>query len=109
MDTVMVSFLENIDAITGLYDGLYNTGSGGVGSIEVQLIDGCGNITYSTLSVEVCELEFYNVFTPGNSDGKNDTFEILGLQGYPGSKLAVYDRWGTQVYYNSNFLKDSEI
>ena len=103
MDTVMVSFLENIDAITGLYDGLYNTGSGGVGSIEVQLIDGCGNITYSTLSVEVCELEFYNVFTPGNSDGKNDTFEILGLQGYPGSKLAVYDRWGTQVYYNSNF------
>ena len=103
MDTVMVSFLENVDAITGLYDGLYNTGSGGVGSIEVQLIDGCGNITYSTLSVEVCELEFYNVFTPGNSDGKNDTFEILGLQGYPGSKLAVYDRWGTQVYYNSNF------
>jgi gliding motility-associated-like protein len=103
MDTVMVSFLENIDAITGLYDGLYNTGSGGIGSIEVQLVDGCGNITYSTLSVEVCELEFYNVFTPGTSDGKNDTFEVLGLQGYPGSKLAVYDRWGTQVYYNSNF------
>ena len=103
MDTVMVSFLENIDAITGLYDGLYNTGSGGIGSIEIQLVDGCGNITYSTLSVEVCELEFYNVFTPGTSDGKNDTFEVLGLQGYPGSKLAVYDRWGTQVYYNSNF------
>lgn len=103
MDTVLVSFLNNIDAITGLYDGLYNTGSGGVGSIEVQLIDGCGNITFSTLSVEVCELEFFNVFTPGNSDGKNDTFEIMGLQGYPGSKLTVYDRWGIQVYYNSNF------
>jgi gliding motility-associated-like protein len=103
LDTTLISFLDNIDAITGLYDGLYNTGSGGVGSIEVQLVDGCGNITYSTLSVEICELEFFNVFTPGNSDGKNDTFEILGLQGYPGSKLAVYDRWGTQVYYNSNF------
>jgi gliding motility-associated-like protein len=103
MDTVLVSFLDNIDVVTGLYDGLYNTGSGGVGSIEVQLIDGCGNITFSTLSVEVCELEFYNIFTPGNSDGKNDTFEIMGLQGYPGSKLTVYDRWGIPVYYNSNF------
>jgi len=103
MDTVLVTFIDNIDTVTGLYDGLYNTGSGGIGSIEVQLVDACGNITYSTLSVEVCELEFYNVFTPGTSDGKNDTFEILGLQGYPGSKLAVYDRWGTQVYYNSNF------
>lgn len=106
LDTVLVSFLDNIDEITGLYDGLYNTGSGGVGSIEVQLIDGCGNITYSTLSVEICELEFFNVFTPGgpiSSAGINDTFEIVGLQGYPGSKLAVYDRWGTQVYYNSNF------
>ena len=106
LDTVLVSFLDNIDEVTGLYDGLYNTGSGGVGSIEVQLVDGCGNITYSTLSVEICELEFFNVFTPGgpiSSAGINDTFEILGLQGYPGSKLAVYDRWGTQVYYNSNF------
>ena len=106
MDTVLVSFIDNIDTETGLYDGLYNTGSGGIGSIEVQLIDACGNITYSTLSVEICELEFYNVFTPGgpiSSAGINDTFEILGLQGYPGSRLAVYDRWGDQVYYNPNF------
>jgi gliding motility-associated-like protein len=102
LDTTLISFIDNIDAITGLYDGLYNTGSGGIGSIEVQLIDGCGSITFSTISVEVCELEFYNVFTP-NSDGDNDTFEIMGLPGYPGSRLSVYDRWGIQVYYNSNF------
>ncbi|PCJ80653.1 MAG: hypothetical protein COA49_07410 [Bacteroidetes bacterium] len=102
LDTTLISFLDNLDAITGLYDGLYNSGSGGVGSIEVQLIDGCGSVTYSTITVEICELEFYNVFTP-NSDGDNDTFEILGLQGYPGSKLRVYDRWGTLVYSNSNF------
>ncbi len=103
LDTTLISFLENIDAITGLYDGLYSSGSGGVGSIEVQLIDGCGSIAYSTIGVEICELEFYNVFTP-NSDGDNDTFEIMGLQGYPGSKLAVYDRWGVQVYYNANYI-----
>ena len=103
LDTTLISFLENIDAITGLYDGLYSSGSGGIGSIEVQLVDGCGSIAYSTIGVEICELEFYNVFTP-NSDGDNDTFEILGLQGYPGSKLSVYDRWGVQVYYNANYV-----
>jgi gliding motility-associated-like protein len=102
IDTTLVSFLDNIDEVTGLYDGLYNTGSGGIGSIEVQLIDGCGNITFSTLSVEVCELEFFNIFTP-NSDGNNDVFNIMGLQGYPGSRLRVYDRWGTMVYSNLNF------
>jgi gliding motility-associated-like protein len=101
LDTTLISFLDNIDANTGLYSGLYSSGSGGVGSIEVQLIDGCGSSVLSTITVEICELEFYNVFTP-NSDGNNDTFEIMGLQGDPG-ELAVYDRWGTLVYSNSNF------
>jgi len=103
LDTTLISFLDNIDVVTGLYDGLYSSGSGGIGSIEVQLVDGCGSIAYSTISVEICELEFYNVFTP-NSDGDNDTFEIMGLQGYPGSQLSVYDRWGVQVYDNSNYI-----
>ena len=103
LDTTLISFLDNIDAITGLYDGLYTSGSSGVCAIEVQLIDGCGSIAYSTIGVEICELEFYNVFSP-NSDGKNDTFEIMGLQGYPGSQLSVYDRWGVQVYTNSNYI-----
>jgi gliding motility-associated-like protein len=102
MDTVLVSFLDNINQITGLYDGLYESGDGGIGSIEVQLIDGCGNITYSTLTVEICELLFPNVFTP-NSVGGNELFTIEGLQGYPNSQIIVYDRWGTLVYSNSNF------
>jgi gliding motility-associated-like protein len=69
----------------------------------VQLIDGCGNITYSTLTIEICQLEFFNVFTP-NNDGDNDYFNILGLQGYPNSQLIVYDRWGALVYSNLNYL-----
>jgi len=106
LDTTLISFLENIDAITGLYSGLYSSGSDGVGSIVVQLIDGCGSSVFSTITVEICELEFYNVFTPGgptSSDEKNDTFGVFGLQGYPGSENAVYDRWGILVYSNSNF------
>jgi len=102
LDTVLISFNDDANVQTGLYSGLYNTGSGGIGSIEVQLIDGCGNITYSTISVQVCELEFPNIFTP-NSDGDNEQFEIQGLQGYPGAQLTVFDRWGTQVFYDSNY------
>jgi gliding motility-associated-like protein len=99
----LVYFHDNTNQITNLYDGLYSTGDGGIGNIEVQLIDGCGNITYSTLTIEICQLEFFNVFTP-NNDGDNDYFNILGLQGYPNSQLIVYDRWGALVYSNLNYL-----
>lgn len=102
MDTVLVSFNDDASQVTGLYSGLYNTGAGGIGSIDVLLIDGCGNETESTISVEVCELAFPNIFTP-NSDGDNEQFDIQGLLGYPGAVLNVFDRWGTQVFYDTNY------
>jgi gliding motility-associated-like protein len=101
LDTTLISFLDNTDPITGLYYGHYYTGTE-EGDVEILLIDGCGNEIECTISVEICELEFYNVFTP-NNDGNNDTFGIGGIQGFSGSKLSVYNRWGVQVYYNSNF------
>jgi len=98
----LVSFLDNANAITNLYDGLYNTGDGGIGDIEVQLIDGCGSVTLSTITIEICQLEFFNVFTP-NSDGDNEFFSIEGLQGYPNSRLLIYDRWGLLVFTDLNY------
>jgi gliding motility-associated-like protein len=45
-----------------------------------------------------------NVFSPANADGQNDVFMIFGG---PEIKeiitFQVYDRWGNQVYENSNF------
>ena len=29
---------------------------------------------------------------------KNDTFEILGLENFPGTQLQIYNRWGAQVF-----------
>ena len=103
MDTVLVSFFDNLNQITGLYDGLYESGDGGIGEIAIQLIDGCGNIGYSTITVELCELEFPNVFTP-DGQGYNELFTIPGLQGYPNSQILVYDRWGTLVFSDDNFI-----
>jgi gliding motility-associated-like protein len=48
------------------------------------------------------ELVFPNTFTP-NGDGMNDVFYVKGLSMYPGSKVDVYNRWGTLVYSNGAF------
>lgn len=43
-----------------------------------------------------------NIFTP-NGDGKNDRFEIVGLQHFPGSTLMIYNRWGNVLYHSDNY------
>jgi gliding motility-associated-like protein len=43
------------------------------------------------------------VFTP-NGDGLNDGFEIKNLDG-PDFHLRIYNRWGTLVFDNENFMK----
>ena len=53
-----------------------------------------------------CDITIPNIFTPGTAEGsigKNDTFEIDGLLKYDGSILAIYDRWGNQVFYSENY------
>lgn len=39
----------------------------------------------------------YNVFTPGNGDGKNDEFDVQ-IEGESAYRLQIYDRWGVLVY-----------
>ena len=99
----LITVQDNQSDVTNLYDGLFTSGDGGVDTIYVQLIDGCGSITYSTIIVEICQLEFFNVFTP-NGDGYNELLRIEGIQGYPNSALHIFDRWGTIVYEDLNFL-----
>lgn len=43
------------------------------------------------------EVLVYTGFSP-NDDGLNETFTIDGLEGYPGSQLWVFTRWGLKVF-----------
>lgn len=45
------------------------------------------------------------VFTP-NGDGKNDVFEITGLDSYPNNSLQIFNRWGNPVYDAKPYKND---
>lgn len=57
-------------------------------NIEIEIID--------------CEIVIPDIFTP-NGDGTNETFEIPGLENFPGSKMVIYNRWGKVVYESDNY------
>ncbi|MBS1634991.1 MAG: gliding motility-associated C-terminal domain-containing protein [Bacteroidetes bacterium] len=52
-----------------------------------------------------CTLVIPEIFSP-NGDGKNDTWEIKGLDNYPDNKVTVFNRWGDQVYSNAPYKSD---
>ncbi|MDO1451327.1 gliding motility-associated C-terminal domain-containing protein [Rhodocytophaga aerolata] len=91
--------------------GTYKTEAGSEGFVHhyrIKAVAPSGG--YVSWSNEV-DLEFTyepyvpNVFTP-NGDGANDTFEITYLELFNNNQLAVYNRWGTQVYDQSNYTGD---
>ena len=46
-----------------------------------------------------------NVFTP-NGDGVNDLLVFHNLESYANSKLIIYNRWGSVIFENGNYLND---
>ncbi|MEX2511899.1 MAG: gliding motility-associated C-terminal domain-containing protein [Cyclobacteriaceae bacterium] len=47
-----------------------------------------------------------NVITPGTLDGKNDNFEIRGIQNFAGSFLTIMNRNGDHVYESDDYQND---
>jgi len=48
------------------------------------------------------DVKIPNLFTP-NGDGINDYFEIRGINGYPNNELIIVNRWGNEVYRQTNY------
>jgi|GEM_PF-3588755 len=64
--------------------------------LTASTAQGCSRSGEITVSVQA-RLFIPDAFTP-NDDGVNDSWEIRGLDAYPGSAVEVYDRWGMLVY-----------
>ncbi|PLX10220.1 MAG: hypothetical protein C0594_05220 [Marinilabiliales bacterium] len=50
-------------------------------------------------------LEIPNVFTP-NNDSKNDLWIIKGIEHYPEAEVAIFNRWGAEMYRTSNYAQE---
>lgn len=75
---------------------------GGNATTTVVITDECGTSIQVDVTSEACETVIPNIFTP-NNDGENDRFVIEGIEGYPGSSLQVFNRWGDEVYFDPSY------
>jgi len=60
------------------------------------------NIATVILQVQQVDIKIPTLFTP-NGDGKNDAFEIRGLQLYAENELVIINRWGNEVFRQQNY------
>ena len=78
------------------------------GSLIVTTDKGCTDFKNFIINDSTCDIIIPNVFTP-NNDGQgvhNDVFYIAGLEKFPNSRLAIYNRWGLKLYESPNYLND---
>ena len=71
-------------------------------AVTVVITDECATSIEVDVVVEACETIVPNIFTP-NNDGENDRFVIEGIEGYPGSSVRIFNRWGGEVYTDPNY------
>ena len=61
--------------------------------------DGKGNVC------DTVEINVSQAITP-NGDGINDTWAIYNIENYPNTTVRVFNRWGKEVYYSTNYKND---
>lgn len=71
-------------------------------TVTVVITDECNTSIQVEVEVEACETTVPNIFTP-NNDGENDRFVIEGIEGYPGSSIRIFNRWGGEVFSDPNY------
>ncbi|TCK68060.1 gliding motility-associated-like protein [Winogradskyella wandonensis] len=52
---------------------------------------------------DVCDNIYANDIISPNGDSVNDTWTIIGINRFPGTKVKVYSRWGNEVFASDNY------
>jgi gliding motility-associated-like protein len=60
------------------------------------------NIAAVKITITQSDIKIAPLFTP-NGDGKNDVFEIRGLNKYVENELIIVNRWGNEVFRQRNY------
>jgi len=96
-------------------DGFYETSTSstshsylGSGNYTIEHIitseHGCKDSISKPIEI-IRPIRIPNVITP-NNDGFNDKLVFEGLEGYPGSTLQLYNRWGRGIYTSEDYKND---
>lgn len=68
----------------------------------VTVTDHCNNTATFEINLVPCSVEIPNIFTP-NGDSANGFFQIEGIEGFRGSSLEIYNRWGKKVFESEDY------
>ncbi|MEX0273834.1 MAG: T9SS type B sorting domain-containing protein [Flavobacteriaceae bacterium] len=91
-------FEYQLDDDTPQTDNVFNDVMPGAHTVTVHDLNGCGIV-----SEEVAVAGFLKFFTP-NGDGRNDVWQIEGLQSLINPVVYIYDRYGRLVAQLSNTI-----
>lgn len=99
-----VSGIDTVNSPNTASTGLIATANG---TYQVTIVDICGNTQNDQISIAVessCVLNIPNVITPdGHGPALNEFFFVENLDKFPGSTLAIYNRWGSKVYESTDY------
>ncbi|MGJ8683789.1 MAG: choice-of-anchor L domain-containing protein [Nonlabens sp.] len=81
-------YIFSVDDGPWQYNGFFNDVSPGPHTVFIQDLDGC-----NTVEVPVDVIGYPRYFTP-NNDGYHDTWNIIGINDEPTTKIYIFDRYG---------------
>ena len=92
----MGNFLYSLDGNTYQSNNIFQNIENGLYTIYVKATN-CNN----AITAEYLHFYIPQFFTP-NNDGKNDTFDLKGIENYSTSEVYIYDRFGKILKTNKN-------
>jgi gliding motility-associated-like protein len=88
-------FTVTLSNVTGQQEFVYEI-------CDAICINNCDTALVVLSVQQLIECPVPNIFTP-NNDGVNDRFEIPCISDQNAAYLAVYNRWGDEVYKSDNY------
>jgi gliding motility-associated-like protein len=112
-DSILEQGIKATLSVNGFFDSLlWSTGAitvsievdkAGIYSIRVVDVNGCNAV--DKINIEYLPekpFKTMNVITP-NGDGINDYWKVFNIEKYKPCKLAIYNRWGDELFSTSDY------